>query len=651
MKNIILFILLIIGIGFNAVAGDKSHKELRGDKHFFVYSFAKAIDSYSRVKQLTAEGQRRLAESYRNVELPALSEMAYEKLLRSPEGVLPEDYYSYAMLLKINGKHAESNKAMDAFVELKPYDLRSVDYNNNKTKFTALLKDDGSYKINTMKINTNAEDFAPAYYMDKIVFASSRARPKMIVRNNNWTGNPFYNLYISEVDNGQLTKPVIFNKGFNGKMHDGPASFTKDGNFMAFTHNNYNLKRKDKIVELEIHFCRYENGKWSKTEPFYLNNVNFSVGHPCLTADGNTMYFISDTPGGFGGADIYKVHRDENGTWGNAINLGDKINTEGDEMFPFFEENSNTLFFSSNGRFGLGGLDVFIAEYNGSEVGAVYNAGAPLNTRFDDYGVIVDKEMAKGYFSSNRSGGSGSDDIYSFEFIKAKEAEKTLSGIAKDNNNNHLSATFIALLDDNNNVLDTFTTKEDGAYSFTVETGKKFMLTGQKVKYSDGKNTANTLGEELNVKADLILLVQEVIAEKKDGQKPKKGDDLGKMLNFNPKTIYFDYGKYEIREDAKKDLDMIIKVMNENPKMVIELASHTDCISSKGFNQTLSNNRAKASADYIKKGITNPGRISGKGYGETKLISQCPCEGEVVSNCSDNEHQKNRRTEFMVIKD
>ena len=645
MKNLLILIIAFIGIGMNAFAVEKSNKELKGDKYFIVYSFDKAIDYYTHSKNLSVEGQRRLAESYHNIEQNIQSEVAYSKLTSSTEGVLPEDYYNHARILKINGKWAESNQMMDKFVELKPNDLRGKDYSANKGEFANFLKDDNKYKINTLKVNTDEEDFAPSFYKDQIVFASSRAKPKMIVRNNNWTGNPFYDLYVSDVKEGQLKKPVIFDKSLNGKMHDGPASFSKDGTFMAFTVNNYDVKRKDKVVELEIYFSKNINGKWSKAESFYLNNAEFSVGHPSLSSDGNTMYFISDVPGGFGGADIYRILKDGNGAWGNPENLGDKVNTEGDEMFPFFENNSSTLFFASNGRFGLGGLDVFICEIQGSGVGRVYNAGAPLNTQFDDFAVIVNDKMSKGYFSSNRSGGSGSEDIYAIDLLNTIE----IKGIAKDKDENLTPSTFITLLDDKGNVLDTLTTKGDAAFSFLVSSDKNFTLNGKKEKYNEGNNTASTFSKDRIVTADVTLLKEEV-AGNTPPRKIKKGDDLAKVLAFNPDVIYFDLGKSNIRPDAEIDLGKIIKVMNDNPSMVVELGSHTDCRASNGFNQILSDNRAKASADYIKKRITKPSRIYGRGFGETKLINGCPCEGD-VSSCSEEEHQKNRRTEFIIVKE
>jgi outer membrane protein OmpA-like peptidoglycan-associated protein len=356
------------------------------------------------------------------------------------------------------------------------------------------------------------------------------------------------------------------------------------------------------------------------------------------------MYFTSDMPGGYGGADIYRITKDEKGTWGKPENLGDKINTEGDEMFPFLEENNGVLFFSSNGRFGLGGLDIFICAVNGSKYGHLVNAGFPLNTQYDDFAVIVNDSMNKGYFSSNRIGGSGGDDIYSFDLLKGLDIGKKIIGIAEDKDGNHIPKTFITLLNDKGNIIDTLTTKDDGAYAFLVDSDKNFKLNGKKEKYIEGDTVANTFGKEFIVKADVVLLTKkEIIA-----QKIVVAADLGKILELN--NIYFDYGKYNIRPDAEIELAKIVTIMNEYPNMVVELRSYTDCRSSKEFNQILSDKRATASAKYIKERITNPERIYGKGYGKTNLVNGCTCEDNIGATCSEEEHQQNRRTEFIVVK-
>jgi len=645
MKNIIIPILLFISLSIHSFAQEKSRQELSGDKFAFKYSFDKAVVSYNHAKQLTPEGQRHLADAYHQLDQDIDSEIAYAKLLSLKDGILPEDYFNYSKVLKANGKYEEAFNCMDKFTELKPSDLRVKDYKAHKADLPELLKDDGKYKLANISINTDADDFGTCYLKNSIVFASTRAVAKMIKRSSNWNGKPYLNMYVSEVSDNQLKKPEIFDKGLDGKLHDGPASFNKEGTYIAFTRNNYKDKSKDKVVELQIYFSSYLDGKWSEPMPFIFNNETYSVGHPCLTADGSTMYFTSDMPGGFGGADIYRTIKNSKGEWATPENLGDRINTEGDETFPFFEELNGRLLFVSDGRFGLGGTDIFIANLNGSSFDNAVNAGFPLNTRYDDFAVIADGKTNKGYFSSNRVDGNGGDDIYTVDFLKWTNNDKKLKGIAKDVNGNRVPFAFITLLDEKGKMIDTLSTKNDAAYTFTVSTNKQFKLIGKHEGYMNGESEANTMGKELVVVADVLLLKKE--PETID-DKIKDGADLGKIVEF--KNIYFDLDKYKIRSDAESELKKIIKIMNEYPNMTVELGSHTDCRETKAYNQLLSNKRAKASVDYIRKGITKPERITGKGYGKSKLINDCSCDGEVLSTCSEEEHQKNRRTEFIVLK-
>lgn len=647
MKNIIIPIIVFISFNINANAQEKSRQEKNGDRFAFKYSFDKAIESYNHTKQLTPEGQRHLADAYHQLNQDIESEIAYAKLLSLKEGILPEDYFNYSKVLKANGKYDEAFMCMDKFAELNPNDLRVKDYKVHKTDLPALLKDDGNYKLVNMSINTDAEDFGVSYFKNSIVFASTRAKAKMIKRTSNWNGKPYLNMYISEVSDNQLKEPKIFDKGLDGKLHDGPASFNKEGTYIAFTRNNYDDKSKDKVVELQIYFSSYLDGKWSEPIPFAFNNEAYSAGHPCLSADGNTMYFTCDMPGSFGGADIYRTTKNAKGEWAQPENLGDKINTEGDETFPFYEETNGRLLFVSDGRFGLGGTDIFIANTNGSSFDSPINAGTPLNTRYDDFSVIADGKNNKGYFSSNRTGGKGGDDIYSVEFLKWTNNDKKLKGIAKDVNGNRIPNTFITLLDEKGKTIDTLSTKNDAAYTFTVNTNKQFKLIGKNEGYTNGESDANTMGKELVVVVDVILLKKEKVIEPIE-DKIKEGADLGIIVEF--KAIYFDLDKYKIRSDAEPELKKIIKIMNEYPNMQVELGAHTDCRETKAYNQILSNKRAKASVDYIRKGITNPNRITGKGYGKSKLMNDCSCDGETQSSCSEEEHQKNRRTEFIIIK-
>jgi outer membrane protein OmpA-like peptidoglycan-associated protein len=429
MKTLFIPLIACILISLNLTAQEKSRKELKGERYSFNYNYDKAIKTYTNTENLSVDGQRALAVSYHKVDQNRLAEETYAKMIGADIEIIPEDYYNYAMVLKMNGKHTESNQWMDQFAAIKKNDLRVLDYLANKSRLAELQKDNGEVYIEHQTMNTDALDFGTAYYDDKVVFASTRTSRKIFVSKYNWTNKPFWSMYVSEVEDGQMKPPEPFAKKLNGKLHDGPVSFSNQDTFMAFTRNHYRDRSKDKVVELQIWFSSLIDGKWSKPEPFTHNNTEYSVGQPCLSADGNTMYFTSDMPGGYGGLDIYKSTKDVAGAWSFPVNLGDKINTEGDEMFPFFESNSGTFLFSSNGRFGLGGLDIFVSQLSGTGFSAPYNPGSPLNTQFDDFAAIVDDKMGQGYFSTNRTGGSGGDDIYS---LTLKDPDVTFAVIFPD---------------------------------------------------------------------------------------------------------------------------------------------------------------------------------------------------------------------------
>lgn len=732
MRKVFFAISITCLTVFNLNA-QKSSQETKGDYQFSIYNFEEAIVNYTKSKNLTTEGQRRLAESYRNTGNTIKAEETYAEVVKQND-VIAEDYFNYASALNSNGKYELFKSWMEKFKNAKPNDLRAKNYAADVSQLNNLLKDHGKYKIEHLAVNTAAQDFGPSYfYNDMIVFASTRGGSPSIKKNYNWNQKPFLDLYVSVVQNGQFGTPVVLNKKLNKSRHEGPATFYNDGNNMAFTRNSYSGKGKDGVIRFQIFFTTKQNGKWVNEEAFTYNSEEYSTGHPCYNSDGSIMYFASDMPGGFGGSDIYRVQKDANGKWGKPENMGDNVNTEGNEMFPFFEENTGFLFFASNGHLGLGGLDIFLAPTLDEGTGKALNLGTPMNSAADDFGLIVDSKMKKGYFCSNKSGGSGDDDIYSFEFLSPISVNKIINGIVKDKSGNSMADAEVILLDEKNNIVKKIKTKSDGSYEFEIEDGGFFLIKASKESYLPASAPANTTNsynlrvsdlvldkdpgstlhlvitdkgtknplegvkvkltnnlsgksEDLteNTNGDYSKILSEIkvndrisynIALEKPGYVSKTvtfnkliekngkiavhqeidlsldkiavGLDLAKAINIAP--IYFDLGKSTIRKDAANELDKIVKVMNENPNMVVELGSHTDCRGSAASNQALSTSRAKASAEYIKSKISTPSRISGKGYGESKLQNNCACEGNKKSTCSEEEHQQNRRTEFIIV--
>ena len=724
--------LLLIVISINLHA-QKSLNEIRGDKYYSYFSFNKAIENYSKADKLSVDGQRNLAESYKKIGDYPKAEEQYGLLVGNNELSIPEDYFNYADALKHLGKYADSHLWLEKYANSRPTEIRSKLYKENKSKFGGLFENTLAFKVTPLGLNTEHQEFAPTYYKNKLVYTSSLNGVKAIKRVYNWNNKPFLDLYLADIENGQVKSSTTFHNRLNKAMHEGAACFAKDGKLMAFTRNNYEGKSNSGEINLQIFFSEFVDGQWKNLTSFPLNNSEYSVGHPSLSSDGSTMFFASNMPGGIGGVDLYKIEKDSLGNWGKPENLGEKINTEGNEMFPFLEVNSNVLLFSSDGHLGLGGLDLFYVK-NGNAYSKVVNFGTPINTQYDDFSMIIDSSMKSGYFASNRVGGKGDDDLYSVDILAPLKLGKQISGVVKDRNDNLLPGATVTLHDGSGNELNKVIANENGRYSFPLEDDQDYSLTVKQEKFferkvaldtrheqgrtierdvllekmkemyiyfvvydngskqplsgvnvrivdnSTGKSediiTDNTgdvhrsLRNKLNQKISFnISLEKEGYLSKtvtynkllsKNGQynvheeldlsmdKVQIGADLAKLIEVKP--IYFNLGKFDIRKDAAIELDKIVKVMNENPNMVVELGSHTDCRSSADFNLKLSDRRAKSSAEYIKKRIINAERISGKGYGESKLINDCNCEGAVKSTCSEAQHQENRRTEFIIIK-
>ncbi|NQY12011.1 MAG: OmpA family protein [Flavobacteriales bacterium] len=480
--------------------------ERKGDRHYRKYSFQKAIKKYSSAKKLTESGYRNLAESYRKIRKHQNSSLSYARFVKGKSTNI-EDLFNYASVLRLNGAYELSHKWMDKFKELAPNDLRVLSFVNNLSGFQGLLEDQGMYKLIHLNANTEHQDFGTAYYNKQLVIASTRVDEKLSSNLYNWNGLPFLDLYVGDVKGLQVENIQHFKGDLNKRMHEGPASFNKKGDFIAFTRNNYKGKSEDGSVNLKIFFATKDaKGNWIDEESFVHNHAEHSIGHPCLSKDGKVMYYASDMPGGHGGVDIYKSVKTNNG-WEKAENLGPVINTEDDEMFPFFHEENSVLFFASTGHLGLGGMDVFFSNLKPDKTFTEpKNLGMPLNSNKDDFALIIDEKMETGYFSSNREGGKGDDDIYGFELLRPFGNDKiVLKGVAKDQDGNILGIVLVTLTDKDGETLDTLTTEDNAAYQFNVERDKEFFLLGEKKGYINQPKATDTKTEESEVICDILL--------------------------------------------------------------------------------------------------------------------------------------------------
>ncbi len=741
-KRLLLSILLVTTLTVFSQTG-KLHK---ADKYYEKLSYFKAIELYSELIGSEVDGpflKAKLAYSYYNIGDMKNAADNYTKAFASESNLASDHYFYFAQALKQEGNYSESDKWMAKFHELTKSDQRGTSYASNTTYLDQIKKEGNHFEIKSVTFNSEFSDFG-GYSLNKtgkLYFITSR-RNKAVKQSWSWNGKTFLDIYaFNEADSNEIN-PKLFSKKVNTKYHEGPICFTIDESRVYFTRNNI-AKGKAKrdslgIQNIKLYTAQVNNeGKWFNEKELAINSRYFSVGHPTISLDGKTLFFVSDMPGGFGGADIYKAEILADGNLGTPINLGETINTEGKEMFPWISPDG-LLFFASDGFIGLGGLDVFVAkiEKDGT-IKKKLNTGEGINSQRDDFGLIFKKDAKSGYFSSNREGGLGEDDIYAFKLTRPFQFSIELKGIVIDNlTKQFIAAAKVYLKNENGSVIDSTIADESGAYLFNIEFNQSYTIEALKNNYFENSVAVSTIDfKENTLQQDVVLdkntgiflyglikdaksqqVIEDVLVTIKDKQtgntifagktsqigdftiglpntklkdklaysitlekegyltkthdfsyviktagiikvtdlmnvsmnKVDVGIDLATIINIKP--IYFDYGKYAIRKDAAIELDKIVKIMKENPKMEIELGSHTDCRGSIASNDYLSNNRATASANYIKERIPNPERIYGKGYGESKLKVNCPCEGTVKSTCPETEHQKNRRTEFIIMK-
>lgn len=499
-----------------------------------------------------------------------------------------------------------------------------------------------TYEIKNLDINTKYSDFGTTLFgKNKVIYTSSKRGFGNTSRI--WKGNkqPFLDLYQGELDsNGEIYNSNPLSKVINSKFHEGITAISRDLKTMYFTRNNYYKNKKNKDDNHNVNLAIFittlqEDGKWGEPKSFALNNKNYSCGHPTLSLDEKRLYFSSDMPGGFGKTDIYYVEIKDDGSYGTPVNLGPKINTAGHEKFPFISHD-NILYFSSDGRKNLGDLDVYLINLDHKNTTEPTAIEAPINSTFDDFAFVIQLDNKRGYFSSNRAGGKGDDDIYSFNINTPKvECHQKIQGKIIDSaDKSNVSGATVVLYDQNGKELQTTIVQKDASFTFDIECNKKYQLKASKMGYAQTDAQLESTSENKkthNIEMSLLMNDFEAIKEKT-------------LIKINP--IYFDLNSSKIRRDAEIELNKVVEVMKKYPDIVIECSSHTDSRASDQYNMWLSERRAKNTVDYIvSKGIS-PNRISGKGYGERQLINKCK-DGV---KCTETHHQDNRRTEFMLIR-
>lgn len=612
------------------------------DKFFSNYGYIKATELYM---EAVAKGDSsahvltRLGDCYYNNSDSKNAALWYGKALKKHKDVHPEYIYKYIQTLRSVGNYDEADEWTKTFQSIQSSDTRIKGYNPDEVdileKFAA--NTDKVVNIEGLPFNTINSDFGSYINNGKMYFASSKADEGNKVYG--WNKEPFLDIFevtVSE-ENGKTkfgTPDFINAEKLNTDYHEATVAITNDGKTMYFTRDNLTKRNKldyDKkgTSHLKIYKATLsEDGTWHNIKELPFNDAKSSTGHPALSPDNKKLYFVSDRAGGFGLTDIYEVNILEDGTYSEPRNLGPTVNTESREMFPFVSKDS-TLYFSTDGFLNLGLLDIFKSNIlKGSDAQPV-NLGAPYNSGYDDFAFYLDEQTGKGYFSSNRPGGQGSDDIYQFNSYVCSQIIK---GIARDTKTNAaLPEVEVRLIDKNGKVLDKRTTTTEGAYEFEVDCNQIYTVVGSLADYKEDQKIVKTDDQNAKeIEADLYLtpLI------------------LDNQIVINP--IFFDFDKWNIRTDAEYELENIVDVLRKHPTMVIKIESHTDSRGSDNYNMKLSDRRAKSTRDYIiSRGIAAERIESAIGYGETQLLNKC-------SNgvkCTAEEHQLNRRSYFYILKE
>tara|TARA_B100000768_G_scaffold31445_1_gene29912 strand:+ start:3345 stop:5270 length:1926 start_codon:yes stop_codon:yes gene_type:complete len=634
MKKIIsIFIITLLS---SASLTAQSNETKRADKHFNKYEFVEAaIDYLKLVTDSKADTYvySQLAECYYNVFNTVEAEKWYAKALETASD--PEMVYNYSQMLKANGKYEESNAQLDAFASMRPADHRATAFRENPNYLPKILEKGKKFNVQNLGINSEVSDFGGTIKNGKLYITSAR-NDRDSKKTYGWNEEPFLDIYTSNInDEGEFQTPFIIENNINTKYHEGIVSFSPDGNTMYFSRESFYEKiyerdpsTKYKISVLNLYKSVNQEGQWSEAEALSLNGDNYSVKNPSVSSDGATLYFASDKIGGYGNFDIYSAPIDENGSVGEATNMGQKLNTEGQEMFPFISSN-NTLYFSSNGHLGLGGLDVFFSKIVDGKVGPVRNIGIPINGNADDFAFSINEENEEGFVSSNRlvDGENMSDDIYAIKKLQPI-CDVLMSVTVRDSKTGLiLEGASISIQDIEGNIFGTKMSNTEGVVEYIIECDIDTKIVGSKIDYESGFTLVSGTSDEEVFAELLITPIDEII--------------LANKVILNP--IYFDFDKSNITAQAAFELDNLVQLMTKYKSIVISAESHTDSRGSSSYNLSLSERRALSTAQYvISKGI-DASRITGTGKGET--IPSNDCRG----SCNEEEHQLNRRSEFLIL--
>ena len=635
----LLYKIVLVLIFLPFLSASAQEKELaRANKKFDQYAFIDSQKLYLRVVENgyeSAELLRKLGDAYYyNAKYTDAAKWYGELIKKYAQELTPEDYFRYSQALRAEKRYDEADEMLSRYND--NLSAEKIELSNTKISDTRKPYLPGKFDIKKLSINsTGYSDFAPAYYGEKILFSSSRDTGTFTKRVHKWNDQPFLDLYeFNPKVNSDSSGISKLAGAVNTPYHESSAVLSNDGLSLYFTRNNFtdgDYKKDDKGTnKLKLYVSkRGSDGKWDQAEELPFNSDEYSVAHPALSPDNQTLYFASDMQGTYGESDIWKVGINENGSYGTPENLGNPINTPGRENFPFVTK-SGQLYFCSDGHQGLGGLDVYVVEDGENE--NVINVGEPINSPKDDFTFIYSETDKTGYFASNRGNDPLDDDIYSF--TKEECPVNILATVVDADTKEPITEATISVRNGKNEIIvQEDITDPDGSFNFVQpELGKEYFIRAEADEYSTDEK--------------LVRLESEFCGEKKvilelERSNPPVPCDIAELLN----PILFDFDRWNIRDDAALELTKVVEIMNQFPELRIDIRSHTDSRGNDDYNLSLSEKRNQATIKFIvRAGIANS-RVTGRGYGETQLCLT-KCSNGV--DCTEDEHQANRRSEFIV---
>lgn len=617
----------ITGMAALLAVGCTNFHEVQGERSYEALAYQEAIHHFEKAvrKNHKVSVEVKLADSYYRVGNMDSAEAKYAHTLKH-QTVPASAWFNYGKVLMTNGKHLEAISWLERYLAIYPNDKVAQMMLSSCKSVRERYRDTTLYTLKPILEDQFANAFSIIEYQNGAIFTADKevfSGRKMTA----WTGHSYLDLYQMEKDpNGDWLTPQLLQGDINGRFHEGPATFSQDGNTVYFTRSNY-FKRKMEVNNenennLKIFKATLIDGKWKNLEDFPYNSDDYSCGHPALSADGNELYFVSDMPGGYGGTDLYKCTLTENG-WSQPRNLGSQVNTKGNEMFPYIHSDG-ALYFSSDAHNSMGGLDVFLTYFNGDRWMAPENLNVPLNSSKDDFAFSLNSDNQTGFVSSSRT---KSDKMYAFE---KHPPTFMLYGTAREKGTDlPVEGVQVELTSQSNKILRAVSDKQ-GKFVVKLDPESDYYLYCTKFGCFSQTDELSTVGLKYSEDFYADFWVEPIV--------------INKPIVLE--NIYYDYDKWDIRPDAAIELDKLARILKDNPSIEIEMGSHTDVRGNDQYNQVLSDKRAYAAVQYLISQGIDPSRLTYKGYGEKVLVNQC----QNGVQCTEEEHQKNRRTEFKVTK-